>query len=129
MIFNTKNDYLYNDYYYYKMNINDLTNNIILGINKSFEKKNPNYSFMIFDNNYYKSQDDIKLIGRKILINFKLNRFDPYIDYIETLDYIIFKYKNYYVIINYCLDIWEMAQYKLLIVKTRNEALTYRYGD
>jgi len=111
------------------MNINDLTNSIILGINKSFEKKNPNYSFMIFDNNYYKSQDDIKLIGRKILINFKLNRFDPYIDYIETLDYVIFKYKNNYVIINYCLDIWEMAQYKLLIVKTRNEALTYRYGD
>lgn len=88
------------------MNINDLTNNIILGINKSFEKKNPNYSFMIFDNNYYKSQDDIKLIGRNILINFKLNRFDPNIDYIETLDYIIFKYKNNYVIINYCLDIW-----------------------
>jgi len=111
------------------MDMNDLTNNIILEINKIFKKPNPNYTLITFNNTYYKSHIDIKLIGKKILINLNLNIFDPNIDYIETFDYVIFKYNNYYVIINYCLDIWDMAQYKLLIVKTRNEALTYRYGD
>lgn len=112
------------------MDRDDLITKITNAIKEAFLNGNPEYTHISFDNSYFGSNNDIKIIGKKVVKNFNLNVNCYETDKMESFDYYIFKYMNLYIIINFYCDVlaWGLVNYKLLIVKTRDEALRYRYG-
>ncbi len=111
------------------MNRRELVSMITYGINKSFKENNPSYTLITIKNCYYKSHEEIKKIGKEVLNSLRINDQDPSLDKMVSNDYYVFEYKDHYVIINFACDIWEMAMFKLMIVKDRREALIHRYGE
>jgi len=111
------------------MNKQDLIQQILIFINDNFYNNIPNYTFKSIKNCYNNSIIDINSIGISIisLLNINIDNLDIITN--PTNDYFIFNYKNSYIIINFNLDIFYNCEFKVIIVKTRNEALTYRYGD
>lgn len=108
------------------MNKEDLANKITIFINDCFMINNEEYKFKSIYECYNNANNDLLYIGFKILKSLNLNMNN--LDYMITDDYFIFNYKNSYIIINFFIDIWNICEYKILIVNTRNEALRYRYG-
>ena len=104
------------------MDLDNLANQITIAINEFFITEDPEYSYKIINNCYKKAYKDILKIGFKIVNNFNLDLLT--LDLIKSHDYFIFNFRNYYIIINYYNN-----DFKVILVKTRNEALTYRYGD
>ena len=111
------------------MDKKELVSMITVGINKSLNNENPLYSLITIKDCYYGSHNDIRVIGTEVLENLMINENDPNFDKMVSDYYFVFEYKNHYVIINYVCDIWEMATYQVIVVKTRREALIHRYGD
>lgn len=104
----------------------DLIHKITIGINEFYITDNPEYSFKSLGVCYYGADKDIKKIGKSIVKNLYL--YYDNLDIIQSPDYFIFNYRNIYLIINYYKDIWGMCEFKVIVVKTRDEALRYRYG-
>lgn len=111
------------------MDKSELVSMITISINKSLDNENPLYSLITIKDCYYGSQNDIRVIGKEVLENLMINDNDPNFDKMVSDYYFVFEYKNHYIIINYVCDIWEMATYQVIVVKTRREALIHRYGD
>ena len=116
------------------MNKDELVSRIIYGINKAFNGENDPYNSIInISDCYFMCQNDIRKIGNLVIEGLSINMTnannDDYTDKMISDYYYIFKYKGYYTIINYKCDIWNMAEFQLRFVKTRSEALIYRYGD
>ena len=114
-----------------------MVSNIIYAINKAFNGENDPYNSIIKINEcYFMCQNDIRKIGKLVIDGLSLNMTDDnnsdnddYTDKMISDYYYIFKYKSYYIIINYKCDIWNMAEFQLKFMKTRSEALIHRYGD
>jgi len=102
---------------------------IVYGINKTFESEIPVYSYLSFNECYYRCHDDIKEIGKEVIKRLNLDIKDPELDTMISHDYFIFNYKKLYIIINFTCDIWEIAKYQVTIVKNRREALINRYAE
>lgn len=112
-----------------KMDKNQLVSMIICAIENVFSIENPLYTLITIDKCYYGCHDDIKDIGSDVLNKLNIDYTNPNFDKMISHDYFVFEYKNRYIIINYICDIWDMAKYQLLVVKTRRDALIYRYGE
>jgi hypothetical protein len=108
------------------MDKEDLIHKLTIAINEFFITDNPDYSFKSIGECYYGCHKDIKNIGKCVVNNLYL--YYDNLDIIQTPYYFIFNYKNMYIIINYYKDIWGMCEFKVILVKTRDEALRYRYG-
>lgn len=112
------------------MNITDLIDKLYNAIYQAFESGNPEYSFTSFPNCYYDSYYETRKIGNGLIKKLELdNKSKEELDKIVTDDYFVFKFGNLYVIINHYCDLFDIIEYKLLIVKTREEALAHRYGQ
>jgi hypothetical protein len=108
------------------MDKEDLIHKLTIAINEFFITDNPEYSFKSLGECYYGSHKDIIIIGKSIIKNLNLDLIN--LDIIKSDDYFIFNYRNIYIIINYYQDIWTMCEFKVITVKTRDEALRHRYG-
>jgi len=116
------------------MNFEDLANKTITTITDWILNmdKNSNYSYINIPCSYYKSENDIKKLGKIIRNKFKLD--DKYNDIIESYfnDYFIFKFRDIYIIININIEDNfnnNNIDYKIIKVFNRKEALIYRYGN
>lgn len=109
------------------MNKEDLIHKLTIVIREFFITDNPVYSFKSVGKCYYNSENDITDIGFQIIENLNLNPDE--LDIMKSPYYFIFDYRNSYIIINYYDDIWGICDFKAVLVKTRREALIYRYGD
>lgn len=111
------------------MNRCELVSMLAYGIHKSFKSDESLYSLITIKECYYGCHNEIKKIGKEVLNLLKINESDPNLDKMVSDDYFVFNYRNRYVIINFTCDIWEVAIFKLMIVKDRREALINRYGE
>ena len=112
------------------MNREELIDKIYFSIYQAFESGNPVYSFTSIPNCYYESYDEIRKIGKGLLKKLALEQLSKEVlDLMVTDDYFIFKFSDLYIIINHYCDLFDIIEYKLLIVKNRDEALTHRYGQ
>jgi len=112
------------------MNKDDLIEKISIAIYQAFLSGNPEYSFTSIPNCYYYSYDEIRNIGRGVLKKLGIDKYSKdELDKMVTDDYFIFKYRGLYIIINHYCDLFDIIEYKLLMVKDRNEALVHRYGQ
>lgn len=111
------------------MNKSELINMITYSIQNAFTNEFPGYSLTTIKNCYYGSHEDIKSIGNEILINLNIDPNNVNHDKMISQYYFVFEYNNLYVIINFSCDIWNIAQFNVIIVKNRREALINRYGD
>lgn len=112
------------------MNRADLIDKLYNAIFQAFESGNPEYSFTSIPKCYYDSYYETRKIGNGLLKKLEIDdKSNEKLDKMVTDDYFVFKFGELYVIINHYCDIFDIVEYKLLIVKTRNEALTHRYGQ
>lgn len=112
------------------MNRLELIDKLYFSIYQAFESGNPAYSFTSIPNCYYESYDEIRKIGKGLLKKLGLEHLSKdELDLMITGDYFIFKFNELYFIINHHCDLFDNIEYKLLIVKNREEALTHRYGQ
>ncbi len=112
------------------MNRSELVDKLYFSIYQAFESGNPIYSFTSIPNCYYESYDEIRKIGKGLLSKLGLGQASKdELDLMVTGDYFIFKLNELYIIINHYCDLFDSIEYKLLIVKNREEALTHRYGQ
>lgn len=112
------------------MNRLELIDKLYYSIYKAFESGHPEYSFTSIPKCYYESYDDILKIGKGLLKKLEIgDKSNDENDLMITGDYFIFKYGELYIIINHYCDIYDIIEYKLFIVKTRDEALRHRYGQ
>lgn len=112
------------------MNREELIDKLYYSIYQAFESGNPAYSFTSIPNCYYESYDEIRKLGKGLLKRLALDQLSKdELDLMVTGDYFIFKFGDLYIIINHYCDLFDCIEYKLLIVKNREEALTHRYGQ
>lgn len=115
------------------MNKQDLVSKIIYAINKTFNEKQMNKSIITISDCYHRSNYDIKKIGEEVIESLMMdNNNSNELDKMISNYYYIFKYYNYYIIINYICDsynTYDVINYHIKFVNTRREALINRYGD
>lgn len=112
------------------MNKQDLIDKLYLAIYEAFNSGHPAYSLTSLPNCYYNSYNEIVKIGNGVIKKLMINdKSKDELDKMVTDDYYIFKFNELYIIINYSCDLYNSIEYKLFIVKERNEALIYRYGQ
>lgn len=94
-------------------------------IDDLYKTNTPEYNVKYY-NCSYNASGDLGNIGFRLIKFLKLDVYN--LDIIITDNYFIFDYNDTYIIINYTNEFNDVSKYKILTVKTRNEALRFRYS-